>query len=166
MMRWKLPSFEMTEYAYLAPAVRMSMEGGAEVGVMGRLKPALADAYLARKSVWYADLNLDLLREASQGARVMFHPLPVYPAVRRDITFIAPRTMHVEAVLSAVRGAKTSLMESAELLDVYEPKGGEERNITCRLTFRKEDRTLQDGEVDKEREKIAAFVVKSLGVRI
>ena len=96
----------------------------------------------------------------------MFHPLPVYPAVRRDITFIAPRSMHVDAVLAAIRGVKTSLMESAELLDVYEPKGGEERNITCRLTFRKADRTLQDGEVDKEREKIASFVVKSLGVRV
>ena len=98
--------------------------------------------------------------------RTLFRPLPVYPAVRRDITFIVPRTMHVEAVLSAVRGAKTSLMESVELLDVYEPAGGEERNITCRLTFRKADRTLQDGEVDKEREKIASFVVKSLGVRV
>ena len=49
---------------------------------------------------------------------------------------------------------------------MYEPEGGKERNITCRITFRKADRTLQDGEVDKEREKIASFVVKSLGVRI
>ena len=156
----------MVEHSYLAPAVRMTMADGAVVGVMGRLRPAMADAYLARKAVWYADLDLDLLRAASQGVKPLFHPLPVFPAVRRDITFIAPRTMHVDTVLSAVRGAKTNLMESVELLDVYEPRDGEERNITCRLTFRKADRTLQDGEVDKEREKIASFVVKSLGVRV
>ena len=161
-----VPSFAMVEHPYLAPAVRMTMEDGAVAGVMGRLKPSLADAYLARKAVWYADLDLDLLRAASQGRKTQFQALPVFPAVRRDITFIAPRSMHVDAVLAAVRGAKTNLMESVELLDVYEPKGGEERNITCRITFRKADRTLQDGEVDKEREKIASFVVKSLGVRI
>lgn len=160
------PSCEMVEHPYLAPAVRMTMEDGAVVGVMGRLKPALADAYLARKAVWYADLDMDYLRAASQGRKTVFQPLPVFPAVRRDITFIAPRAMHADAVLSAVRGAKTNLMESVELLDVYEPKGSEERNITCRITFRKADRTLQDGEVDKEREKIATFVVKNLGVRI
>ena len=161
-----VPAFDMVEHPYLAPAVRMTMADGSVAGVMGRLKPAMADAYLARKAVWYADLDLDLLRALSQGVKPMFHPLPVFPAVRRDITFIAPRAMHVDAVLAAVRAAKTNLMESVELLDVYEPRGGEERNITCRLTFRKADRTLQDGEVDKEREKIASFVVKSLGVRI
>lgn len=162
-----VPAFAMQEtHPYLAPAVQMTMPDGTLVGVIGRLKPALADAYLARKAVWYADLDMDYLRAASQGAKTVFQPLPVYPAVRRDITFIAPRAMHVDAVLSAVRGAKTNLMESVELLDVYEPKDGADRHITCRLTFRKADRTLQDGEVDKEREKIASFVVKSLGVRI
>ena len=156
----------MAEHPYLAPAVQMTMADGSVAGVIGRLKPAMADAYLARKAVWYADLDLDLLREASQGKYTHFQQLPTFPAVRRDITFIAPRTLHVEAVLAAVKGVKTSLLESAELIDVYEPKGGEERNITCRFTFRKADRTLQDGEVDKEREKIASAVVKALGVRI
>lgn len=161
-----LPSFALAEHSYLAPAVRMTMQDGSMAGVIGRLKPALASAYLARKAVWYAELNLDLLRKASQGVHIKFCPLPVYPAIRRDITFIASRNIHAEAVLSAVKGAKTSLMESVELLDVYEPAGGEDRNITCRITFRKNDRTLQDGEVDKEREKIASFVAKSLGVRV
>lgn len=161
-----VPSFEMVEHPYLAPAVRMTMADGRVAGVMGRLKPAMADAYLARKAVWYADLDLDLLRVASQGLRTMFRPLPVFPAVRRDITFIAPRSLHADAVLAAVRGVRTSLLESAGIIDIYEPKNGEERNITCRLTFRKADRTLQDGEVDKEREKIASAVVRELGVRV
>lgn len=162
-----LPSFALAEqHPYLAPAVRMTMQDGSMAGVIGRLKPDLAGAYLARKAVWYTELNLDLLREASQRVQIKFRPLPVYPAIRRDITFIVPRSMHAEAVLSAVKGAKTSFMESVELLDVYEPAGGEERNITCRITFRKADRTLQDSEADKEREKIASFVAKSLGVRV
>ena len=160
------PTFAVVEHPFLAPAVEMRMADGKLAGVLGRLKPAMADAYLARKAVWYADFDLDMLQAASRGIISQFQPLPVYPAVRRDITFIAPRTMHVEAVLEAARHAKTTLMEDVELLDVYEPAGGEEHNITCRFTFRKADRTLQDGEVDKEREKIASFVVKSLGVRI
>ena len=165
-LRLPLPSFAVVEHPYLVPAVRMTAADGTVVGVMGRLKPALADAYLARKAVWYADVDMDYLRAASQGSRPVFRPLPIFPAVRRDITFIASRSMHVETLLQSIRSVKTSLLEGVELLYVYEPKDSEDRNITCRLTFRKADRTLQDGEVDKEREKIASAVVKSLGVKI
>lgn len=165
-LRLPLPAFEVVEHSYLAPAVRLTMADGEVIGVIGRLKPALADAYLARKAVWYADVDMDYLRAASQKKRLAFHPLPTFPAVRRDITFIAPRTLHVEALLQAIRNVKTSFLEGVELLYIYEPKGSEERKITCRLTFRKADRTLQDGEVDKEREKIASAVVKSLGVKL
>lgn len=165
-LRLPLPSFSVEEHSYLAPAVRMTMPDGTIVGVIGRLKPALADAYLARKAVWYADVDMDYLHAASQNMRPVFQSLPVFPAVRRDITFIAPRTLHVETLLESVRGVKTSLLESVELLYIYEPEGSADRNVTCRLTFRRADRTLQDGEVDKEREKIASALVKNLGVKI
>ena len=46
------------------------------------------------------------------------------------------------------------------------PKMGDTRNLTFRLTFRHENRTLRDAEVDKERDKIAARLVKALGVKI
>ncbi len=160
------PSFRLLDgHPYLAPAVSVSLEDGTEAGVIGRLKPEMADAFLARKPLWYADFNLDLLQQVSQGRHAVFTPLPVYPPVRRDVTFIAPVSMRAEELLSAVKGARSSLLESAELLYVYEP-GGAERNITLRLTFRKEDRTLQDTEADKDREKIVSHVIKTLGVRV
>ncbi len=165
-LRLSLPDFKVVDHSYLAPAVRLIAADGTAIGVMGRLKPALADAYLARKAVWYADVDMDYLRAASQKTRPAFHPLPTFPAVRRDITFIAPLSLHVETLLQAVRNVKTALLEGVDLLYVYAPEGREERNVTCRLTFRKADRTLQDGEVDREREKIASAVVESLGVKI
>ena len=58
-----------------------------------------------------------------------------------------------------------------ELIDLYEPKGERagaegERNLTFRMTFRHAERTLQDAEVDKEREKIVAALVQALPVAI
>ena len=53
-----------------------------------------------------------------------------------------------------------------ELHDLYVPERADERRLTFRLTFRHADRTLQDAEVDREREKIAAALVQSLPVRI
>ena len=58
------------------------------------------------------------------------------------------------------------LLEEVELIDLYSPKGEEVRNLTFRFTFRHKERTLKDGEVDHERERMAEFLLKSLPVRI
>lgn len=168
-----LPRFELLdEHPYLAPAVRLTLpdEGGSDVGVLGRVRPDLADAYHARKAVWLADLDLDRLQALSARVTLAFRALPVYPPVRRDITVIASTHLRVAAVRDAVeaasRGIRNSLLESVELHDLYVPEGADERRLTFRLTFRHAERTLQDAEVDREREKIAAALVQSLPVRI
>ena len=140
------------------------------MGVMGRVKPALAEDFHARKPVWLAELNLELLRELYDKAVVRFTPLPVYPPVRRDITVMAGPELKVGQVLDHLAGLKLPLLEEAVLVDCFEPggDGNEEpaRNLTFRLTFRHAGRTLKDAEVDKEREKVADSLVRTLGVRI
>lgn len=152
-------------HTYLLPCVAIHV-GGRKVGVMGRVKPAIADAFHARKEAWLADLDLDLLRQLHDAATVRFAPLPVYPPVRRDITVIAPASLPVGAVLAHVATMKLALLQEIDLVDVYEPEGREERNLTYRMTFRHAQRTLKDAEVDKEREKVAQSLVQTLQVRI
>ena len=86
------------------------------------------------------------------------------------MTVIAPLNLRVAAVRDALetasRGIKNSLLESVELHDLYVPERADERRLTFRLTFRHAERTLQDAEVDREREKIVAALVQSLPVRI
>ena len=154
---------------FLLPCVSVSVpsaDGEVEVGVMGRVRPDMADAFHARKDVWLAELNLDVLRGLHDAARIHFQSLPVYPPVRRDITVAAPAGLQVGAVLAHVRELRLPLLEEVVLLDCFEPEGSDERNLTFRLTFRHAQRTLKDAEVDKEREKVAQSLVKHLGVRI
>lgn len=169
------PAFDVTpDHPYLAPAVRV-LADGREAGIMGRLRPDMADACHARKDVWLAELNLDLLQELAAGARRVFRPLPVFPPVRRDVTVRAKAGIRVEDVLTCIRvagrGSRNPILESVELIDLYEPgsgKGGTdgERNLTFRLTFRHAERTLQDAEADREREKIVSALVQALPVEI
>jgi len=175
-----LPRFEQAEsHPFLMPAVRLVLpegeavygeDGGRTVGVIGRVRPDLADHYHARKPVWLGDLDLDMLQAATARVERRFRTLPVYPPVRRDITVITAaagdEAVRVETLLDTIRQVKTSLLESVELHDLYEPAQGTERNLTFRLTFRHAERTLQDNEVDREREKIAAALVRTLPVRL
>lgn len=153
------------EHPAYAPCVRVEIDGR-PVGLIGQVKPQLADAYHARKPVWLAELDLETLWELHQQARIAFRPLAVFPPSRRDVTVIAPTALSVSAIEEHIRGLRIAILEDVTLIDLYEPKDTEERNLTFRLTFRKADRTLKDAEVDKEREKVAQSLVKNLGVRI
>ena len=153
-------------HPFLAPCVEVRV-GETAVGAMGRVAPAQADAFHARKDVWLAEMDLDALRQLADKAVVRFRALPVYPPVRRDMTVMvdAGKTLTVDAVLAHVHGLKLSLLEDIALIDLFEPENGE-RNLTFRLTFRHAERTLKDSEVDKEREKVAQSLTQTLGVRI
>ena len=164
------PTYELAQqHAFLLPCVHVFVQGRA-VGFMGRVKPAMADEYHARKDVWLAELNLEVLRELHDAATVRFAPLPVYPPVRRDITVTTGAGLKVADIIAHVQGLKVALLEDVALVDCFEPKveQGEEpvRNLTFRLTFRHAERTLKDTEVDKEREKVAQSLVSALGVKI
>ena len=167
-----LPAPECTlaaSHPFLLPCVTITVDGRA-VGVMGRIRPAMAEEFHARKDVWLAELNLEILRELYDAAEVRFRPLPVYPPVRRDITVMAAQGLTVSAIAAHVRGLGLPLLEDIVLVDCFEPKAAEGqdavRNLTFRLTFRHADRTLKDTEVDKEREKVAQSLAATLGVRI
>ncbi len=153
------------EHPFLLPCVELRANGRV-LGVMGRVRPDLADAFYARKDVWLAEINLVELRALHDAASTSFVSLPVFPPVRRDITIMANRSVRVGDVLKHIEGLGLPLLESAALHDSFEPEGSDERNLTFRLTFRHAERTLKDAEVDKEREKVAQSLVRDLGVRV
>ncbi|OIN99156.1 MAG: phenylalanine--tRNA ligase subunit beta [Desulfovibrionaceae bacterium CG1_02_65_16] len=160
-------------HPYLEPCVRVELAGKngvALIGRIGRVQPKIADAYHARKDVWLADLDADLLRELSRAVKPAFVSLPKFPPVRRDVTIICPADLRAEQVEAAIRELKPKNLESLVLVAVYAPEdkadAKPERNLTFRLTYRHADRTLVDKEVDKEHGKVLAGLPQKLPVRI
>ncbi len=151
-------------HPYLLPSVAISL-AGQEIGVIGRVKPSIATAFHAKKDLWLAELDTDALYHCSTKAQIAFTPLPIYPPVRRDITIMGDMALNVQTVLNHVQALSLPLLKQIILIDHFEPQDGM-RNLTFRLTFRHAERTLQDKEVDKEREKIAQSLTNTLGVRI
>ncbi|MBO4368958.1 MAG: phenylalanine--tRNA ligase subunit beta [Desulfovibrio sp.] len=158
--------FERKEaHPYLLPAVSLLLEGN-EIGVIGRVRPDIADIYLANKPVWLCELDLDALQAKSLQASVHFVPLALFPPVRRDITVIGGDDLTVGQVIKAIEALKNPLVSDIAFISTYQPEGQKDKHLSFRLTFRHAKRTLKDGEVDKERNAIAQGLIKALGVRI
>ncbi len=163
-----LPAMEvrvLESHPFLVPAVEVSVKGTV-IGVMGRVRPAVADKYEARWPVWMAEFNLETLRGLRDAATFSFQDLAVFPAVRRDITVLADPDMKAQTILDAIWKYASPLLVEAAMVDLFIPADKSTRNITFRLTFRHAQKTLKDADADKERDRMVAMLEKHLGVRV
>ncbi|MEF2230198.1 MAG: phenylalanine--tRNA ligase subunit beta, partial [Pseudodesulfovibrio sp.] len=160
------PVFELVRgHAYLEPCVEVRIDD-LLVGILGQVRPEMADYYHARKDVWLADLDLDALRAMAESHRIRFAPLPVFPPSRRDVTVIGPSTLRARTIREIIEGAGVDILESVELVAEYVPEGQEaERNLSFRLTYRSPTKTLKDKQVDKEHKRILDALQSKLPVR-
>jgi phenylalanyl-tRNA synthetase beta chain len=152
-------------YPWLAPAVTIQA-GNTPLGFLGRVKPAIADACHAKKPVWIAECSLDTLHALHLAVRISFTPLPVFPPIRRDITFICAPGVTNARILEAIAALRVPLLADVRLIDCFEPQDAAERRLTYRLTFRHPERTLKDAEADRQRDAVAAALPGILAVRL
>src|SRR5207237_4854330 len=102
----------------------------------------------------FAELNLDLLLSRRNPAK-SFRPLPAFPPIRRDVAMLVPEATTHESVLQAIKQAKPANLESVELFDVFRGKNvpAGQKSLAYALTYRSEERTLTDAEVNAAHEK-------------
>lgn len=92
-----------------------------------------------------------------------------YPPVLRDISFIVPDSFIPNDYFDLIRDLGGDLVEEVELLDKYEnaEKFGEGRvSYTYRITYRSNDRTLTNEEVEAIQEKVYAETAKQFGAEL
>src|SRR5690606_2619482 len=120
-----------------------------DLGTVGRLNEELSADYKFKQPVYVAEIDLQALLETEPETPV-YRPLPRYPAVVRDVSFLVKREMTFAAVCEAARAANVELLRSTDFVDVFEGKGmaADERSLTVRFKYRSDERTLVEEEVD------------------
>ncbi|MGD9896680.1 MAG: phenylalanine--tRNA ligase subunit beta [Candidatus Methylacidiphilaceae bacterium] len=96
------------------------------------------------------DLEPWLSREEG---KTLFRPLPVYPAVRRDIAVVVDEAVSHQEICRAIEASRPPCLEGLRLFDLFrDPSGSRlpagKKSMAYALTFRSSDRTLTDSEVN------------------
>ena len=121
---------------------------GRQLGYIGELHPsAVAVLGLEGRAVAFeADLAPVLEADPTRRAK----PLPRFPAVNRDLAVVVAEAVEAADLRATIVAAAGDLLESARAFDEY--RGGQLRpgckSVAFSLTFRSQERTLTDPEVD------------------
>ncbi len=139
---------------------------GRRIGVIGQV----ADEYQKQFGIDYPVMVLQMDLEAIIPSMVetrYYEVLPEYPAVRRDIALLVDKTAEFESVKNLFK-AESTLLESVDLVEIYEGKGIEngKKSMTLGLKLRSADKTLASEEVDAEMKKFESVATEKLGAEV
>ncbi len=140
---------QTADYYHPARSARALLDGAA-VAQFGQIHPEIAAARKLRQDVFIAELYLDRLY--SNGLRVVrYEPLPRYPAVERDFSFVFDNGMAFEKINRTATGLGLAELRSFVPVEVFRgdnvPAG--KYSLLLRAQFQSSARTLREDEVAK-----------------
>ena len=132
---------------------------GKAVGYVGELHPTVAKNYGIGARTYIAVLDEAELINAAKLVST-YKALPKFPAMIRDISMLVKDHVYVRDIEKVIAANGGDILENIELFDVY--KGGQiadgYKSVSFSITFRADDRTLVDDEVNA----VMADILKAL----
>jgi phenylalanyl-tRNA synthetase beta chain len=167
----KLVKVGKTEFrAATHPAFAVALEiviNGRAAGVLGVVSDRLRHPFRLTTQLALAEMDLKvLLKRVDAIGKVS--AVPQFPPVARDIAFVADAAVTHEAVVKAIRKAAPKELVDIRLFDIFTSKelGKGRTSRAYSLTFRADDRTLTDDEVNAAFGRIAESLKASLAVEL
>ena len=158
-------TFRPWQHASLHPGRSAAVYAGeCRIATLGEIHPRVANNFDLPRRAYVAEVNIDELMDVS-GTHGVISTLSRFPAISRDIAFLYPVVLPAADAQSCIIEAAGAFLESVSLFDVYVgshvPDG--QRSLAYRLTFRAEDRTLADEEVDAMMQKVRGTLRETVG---
>lgn len=129
--------------------------GEAELGYLGQLHPDVAEEWEIDQPVTVCEIDLSILCDnANLVPRVV--PMPRYPAAKRDLALVVAGEIPAEKLEKTIREAGGDIISQVKLFDLYEGKQIPEgkRSLAYSITFRREERTLTEPEINRAQDNI------------
>lgn len=149
-------SFRRSNEYYLHPGVSADVySGDVKVAQFGELHPVVAKAYDIVGKAYVFELDLDAILGLNRG-KIAYEAISKFPGITRDLAIVAPKDVAYEDIMNIIRTHGGEYLEQAYIFDVYE---GEHiaagfRSLAYSLSFKSQDGTLTDGDIEGNIESI------------
>jgi phenylalanyl-tRNA synthetase beta chain len=135
----------------------------ANLGYVGELHPDAAERFGASQVLVF-ELDFDKLLQYAPR-RIAAKPLPRFPAVERDVAIVVDRDFAAQQVIGWIHDLGEPLIEHVEVFDQYvgAPIPNGKKSLAYRVSYRADDRTLTDSEVNDLHQKLVDQLGKTFG---
>jgi phenylalanyl-tRNA synthetase beta chain len=137
------------------------------IGIIGQLHPELVKSCKIGQEVYLFEIDMNQLMQCIPDEAPVYKSIAQFPAVVRDLAFVAEETINYDDIVKAIKKASSQLLKEVKVFDVYTgehvPEGS--RSLAIRLTLQDPEATLTDDVVEAEVEKIREGLKKLFNVK-
>ena len=148
-------------------SITVSTEDGAVLGTAGEVSPPVLKAFDISSPVYLFDFSLHALEQASNPVRE-FKRLARHPAVELDLAMVLKDHVRAADIMHFIQDNVPAFLEKAEIFDVYagKPIPAGYKSIAVRFTYRADDRTLSDHEVNAVHQPLVDEILKKFDAEL
>ncbi len=140
---------------------------GVDVGFLGQVHPLVTQNYDLDCEVYCAEISFTKLLGLLLP-EVTYTPLPKYPSVSRDLSFVCDEALTVAQAEQVICAAGGKLLRSVKLFDIYRGAnlGEGKKSMAFSLELRADDRTLTDTDSDAAMRKVLSALQEKCGAAL
>jgi len=141
---------------------------GEPVAIFGHVCEALCRDMRLKWPLFLALIEFDRVR-AQAVAPMTYRPLPLFPAVARDISFVTSSRVTHRQVVEAILSLRLPLVERIELFDIYEDEktlGPGRTSMAYTVVYRDPQQTLTDEGVNALHERVRNHLAATLAAEL
>lgn len=123
--------------------------------ILGEVHPEVAENFECPERTYLAMADIQVLIEASSVEK-QYKQLPRFPAITRDLAIVVKDEVYVGQLIDSIKQKGGEYLEDVSLFDVYKGAQVTEgmKSVAFALSFRAQERTLTDEDVNIAMERI------------
>jgi phenylalanyl-tRNA synthetase beta chain len=155
------------ERAFLHPGRAAALvRDDKKLGYLGQVNPDVSDE-LGVPPFLLFELDFEGLLEYAPR-RITARSLPRFPSVERDFAIVVERDFPSQQVMSWIKNRGEALIEYVEVFDQYagSPIPAGKKSLAYKISYRADDRTLTDTEVNTVHKNLVDQIAKFFGAQV
>jgi phenylalanyl-tRNA synthetase beta chain len=139
---------------------------GQRLGYLGQAHPDLSDE-LGVPPFFVFELDLEKSLEYAPR-KISVRNLPRFPSVGRDFAVVVERDFQSQRIVSWLNSQGEALIEHVQIFDEYRgaPIPEDKKSLAYKISYRAEDRTLTDAEVNKLHQDLVSEISRVFGAEL
>lgn len=159
---------EIQEHPFVKALVYYNQQNK-EIASIGILQPSYQKLFEIETSpVIYAEINLELLFKDYQNKKTVYHEIPKFPIVERDLSLLLNKEVTYSQIANVINESAKPYLKKLNMFDYYQGKNIPEnkKSYAVRLHLQDESKTLTDKEIDAIMNKIINQLKKQMNVEL
>ena len=141
---------------------------GVKIAEIGKVKKEILEKTGIKQTVFFAELQWDIILEGMNNHSIAFQPMAKYPSVRRDFSLLLNSEISFSEIVDITNKAEGQLLKEVGLFDVYEGKGlpPGKKSYAVKFVLQDENATLNDNRIEQAMATILKQLEKKLGASL